>query len=162
MTTVGTPAPQLIEWTQWGATKPELPARMQALLRKELGPTTPSSAALISDARLPESALPAAAAEALRRAVGTDHVLADAESRARHAGGQAYAEIVRRRAGDASAAPDAVLLPGDAGEVAAVLRACGDAGVAVVPWGGGTSVVGGLESIRGKHSAVIALDLARL
>src|SRR3954469_11738839 len=162
MTTVGTSAPQLIEWTQWGATKPELPARMQALLRKELGPTTPSSAAQITDARLPESALPAAAAEALRRAVGTDHVLADAESRARYAGGQAYAEIVRRRAGDAGAAPDAVVLPGNAAEVADVLRVCSDAGVAVVPWGGGTSVVGGLESLRGGLTAVIALDLGRL
>src|SRR4051812_17025149 len=162
MTTVGTPAPQLIEWTQWGETKPELPARMQALLRKELGPTTPSSAAQITDARLPESALPAAAAEALRRAVGTDHVLTDAESRARHAGGQAYAEIVRRRAGDAGAAPDAVVLPGSAAEVGDLLRMCSDAGVAVVPWGGGTSVVGGLESLRGGHSSVVALDLSRL
>src|SRR3954451_432184 len=162
MTTVGTSAPQLIEWTQWGATKPELPARMQALLRKELGPTAPSSAAQITDARLPESALPAAAAEALRRAVGNDHVLADAESRARHAGGQAHAEIVPRRAGDAGAAPQAVVLPGTAAEVTDVLRVCSDAGVAVVPWGGGTSVVGGLESLRGGLTAVIALDLGRL
>src|SRR4029078_11164193 len=85
-----------------------------------------------------------------------------AESRARHAGGQAYAEIIRRRAGDASAAPDAVVLPGTAAEVAEVLRVCSDNDVAVVPWGGGTSVVGGLESLRGGHAAVIALDLSRL
>jgi alkyldihydroxyacetonephosphate synthase len=43
-----------------------------------------------------------------------------------------------------------------------VLRTCADADVAVVPWGGGTSVVGGLESLRGGHAAVIALDLGRL
>src|SRR5262249_52843956 len=36
------------------------------------------------------------------------------------------------------------------------------AGVAVVPFGGGTSVVGGLEPLRGEHAALISLDLGRL
>lgn len=151
-----------IAWTDWGLTKPELPARMKALLHKELGKTEPSTPAPIDQARLPHSALPPAAVTSLGRIVGPGNVHTDPETRARHAGGQAYAEIVRRRAGDASAAPDAVVLPADADEVAAVLRACSDASIAVVPWGGGTSVVGGLESIRGKHVAVIALGLSRL
>jgi len=151
-----------IAWTDWGSTKPELPGRMQALLRKELGKTTPSTPAPIGEARLPESALPGGVAADLRHAIGDAHVRTDAESRARHAGGQAYAEIIRRRAGDAGAAPDAVVLPGTPADVAEVLRICSDHGVAVVPWGGGTSVVGGLESLRGAHSSVIALDLARL
>ena len=151
-----------IAWTDWGQTKPSLTPGMKSLLRKELGSTTPSTAAAIGAARVPSSALPESAAAELGRIVGADYVRVDDESRARHAGGQAYAEIVRRRAGDAAAAPDAVVLPADAAEVAAVLRACSDAGIAVVPWGGGTSVVGGLESIRGRHAAVIALDLSRL
>ena len=50
----------------------------------------------------------------------------------------------------------------DAAEVAAVLRACAEEGVAVVPFGGGTSVVGGVEPLRGRFPAVVALDLARL
>ena len=151
-----------IAWTDWGLTKPALPSRMQTLLRKELGTTTPSTPTGIENARLPDSALPPAAVGELGRIVGPGHVRTDAEARARHAGGQAYAEIVRRRAGDAGAAPDAVVLPGTADEVAAVLRACAEHDVAVVPWGGGTSVVGGLESLRGSHAAVVALDLSRL
>jgi alkyldihydroxyacetonephosphate synthase len=59
-------------------------------------------------------------------------------------------------------APDAVVTPGDAAEVAAVLRVCADAGVAVVPYGGGTSVVGGVAPIRGRFPAVLSLDLRRL
>ena len=43
----------------------------------------------------------------------------------------------------------------------AVLQACNEAGVAVVPFGGGTSVVGGLEPLRGPFEALISLDLAR-
>jgi alkyldihydroxyacetonephosphate synthase len=53
-------------------------------------------------------------------------------------------------------------VPGSAAEVAAVLRACSDAGVAVVPFGGGTSVVGGLEPLRGPFAAAVSLDLGRL
>jgi alkyldihydroxyacetonephosphate synthase len=52
--------------------------------------------------------------------------------------------------------------PGSADEVAAVLRACSDAGVAVVPFGGGTSVVGGLEPVRGAFEALVSLDLGRM
>ncbi|MFC0198287.1 FAD-binding oxidoreductase, partial [Microbacterium arthrosphaerae] len=46
-------------------------------------------------------------------------------------------------------------------EVAAVLRVCDERSIAVVPFGGGTSVVGGVDPARGGHRAVIALDLAR-
>jgi alkyldihydroxyacetonephosphate synthase len=149
-------------WTSWGEQQPELTRRMRSLLRDEIGKTSPASPARIEQARLRPSDLPGAARDRLVRALGTDAVLVDDESRARHAGGQSYSDIMRRRGGDAGDAPDAVLLPTDADQVAAVLSVCTDEGVAVVPWGGGTSVVGGLEALRGKHSAVVALDLARM
>jgi alkyldihydroxyacetonephosphate synthase len=151
-----------IPWTAWGETRPELPRAMRALLRDEVGPTAPATAAPLAAARLAPSALPATTADRLRAALGSDAVRSDDETRARHAGGQSYAEIIRRRQGDASAAPDAVVLPGDAEAVAAVLRICTDDGVAVVPWGGGTSVVGGLANERGVHASLVALDLSRL
>ena len=52
--------------------------------------------------------------------------------------------------------------PATAAEVQAVLYACGEDGVAVVPFGGGTSVVGGLEPLRGRYDALVSLDLGRL
>jgi len=153
------PAPA---WTEWGQPKPELTPRIRGLLRREIGDTSPAAAAAISAARLPASRLSPQAITTLLRVVGAGHVRTDDETRARHAGGQSYAEIVHRRAGDASAAPDAVVFPATAGQVGDLLRTCTDLGIAVVPWGGGTSVVGGLESERGGHPAVIALDLFRL
>src|SRR5581483_9375705 len=57
--------------------------------------------------------------------------------------------------------PDAVLLPGKEDDVAAILRYCSQRGIAVVPFGGGTSVVGGLDPIRGRFDAVVSLDLRR-
>ena len=43
-----------------------------------------------------------------------------------------------------------------------VLEVCASEGIAVVPFGGGTSVVGGIEPLRGAHSRLVSLDLARL
>jgi len=94
--------------------------------------------------------------------VGAEHVRDDREARVLHAAGKSYPDLVRQRAGDALGAPDAVVEPGTHDEVRAVLAACAQAGVAVVPFGGGTSVVGGVEPLRGGHAAVIALDLGRM
>src|SRR4051812_39284014 len=149
-------------WTSWGATQPELSRGARALLREALGPLTASKPAAVADARLAPSALPDATRQRLVTALGETGVRTDAEGRARHAGGQSYEEIVRRRHGDAGAAPDAVLLPSKADDIDQVLRICTDDGVAVVPWGGGTSVVGGLAAERGPHRALVALDLSRL
>ena len=71
----------------------------------------------------------------------------DRESRLRRAGGKSYLDLLRRREGDASDAPDAVVLPGTTEETAALLAACSELGVVVVPFGGGTSVVGGLAGV---------------
>jgi alkyldihydroxyacetonephosphate synthase len=100
--------------------------------------------------------------KSLVAAVGNDAVLVDDITRARHSGGQSYSDLVRRRRGDACDAPDAIVQPASADEVADVLRICSKAHVAVVPWGGGTSVVGGLSSLDGGLRAVIAMDLGRM
>ncbi|HEV7751312.1 MAG TPA: FAD-binding oxidoreductase [Baekduia sp.] len=107
------------------------------------------------------SALAGAALEALEAAVGAAHVVQEASVRAAHANGMSYLDLVRRSA-DPPVAPDAVVEPADHAEVGAVLRACTDHGVAVVPFGGGTSVVGGVAPGRGSFPSVIALDLRRL
>ena len=52
--------------------------------------------------------------------------------------GRSYPDLVRIRSGDASSAPDAVVLPASADQVKAVLAACAEHRVAVVPFGGGS------------------------
>jgi alkyldihydroxyacetonephosphate synthase len=108
-------------------------------------------------------ALPGPAHDALAGVVGQDRVLTDEASRRAHAGGLSYLDLVRRGLpGAAPEMPDAVVLPKDHDQVQAVLHVCREHDVAVVPFGGGTSVVGGVEAQRGGKSAVIALDLGRL
>ena len=66
------------------------------------------------------------------------------------------------RGGAPSGAPDAIVYPSSHEQVLAVLSVCTAERVAVVPFGGGTSIVGGLTPSVGAQHAVIALDLARL
>jgi alkyldihydroxyacetonephosphate synthase len=87
----------------------------------------------------------------------------DAHDRASHAYGKAYRDIVRAFRGQFDHVPDLVARPGDAGEIRDVLEWCGERGAAVIPYGGGTSVVGGVEARVGSgYAGAVSLDLARL
>jgi alkyldihydroxyacetonephosphate synthase len=110
----------------------------------------------LDEVRLPEPALPDGVRDRLVRAA---QVHDDRLARVLHAAGKSYLDMVRLRGGDGDPAPDAVVVPADGAAVGEVLRICTDAGVAVVPFGGGTSVVGGVEPVRGDLGAVVSLDL---
>ena len=116
----------------------------------------------LEEVRLAPPALAGAARERLAAIVGEGHVRDDAAARAGRCRGKSYLDLLRQRAGDCEDAPDAVVAPGDAGEAQRVIYACSEEGIAVVPYGGGTSVVGGLEPLRGRFGALISLDLGRL
>jgi alkyldihydroxyacetonephosphate synthase len=116
----------------------------------------------LEDVRLPEPVLPDAARRALVEAVGAEHVRDDHEARVRHTRGKSTPDLLRLRAGQADDAPDAIVLPDSHDEALAVLAACEEHRVAVVPFGGGTSVVGGLEPDREGFAGVVALDLRRM
>ena len=156
-----------MRWWGWGepAEPVTLAAEGSAYLRSrlELGESFPLVQHVeLADVQLPPAALPERPASALRAAVGADNFHADPETRVRHAAGRSYPDLVRLRSGRLEQAPDAVVSPADAGEVAEMLRICNTEGVAVVPFGGGTSVVGGVEPLRDGFPAVVSIDLARL
>ena len=116
-------------------------------------------AATIEEFELPDAEpLP----PSLLEAVGADRVFTSTEDRVRHATGRGYPDLARLRRGGLDAAPDAVLLPADAAAVARVIAVCADEDIAVVPFGGGTSVVGGIEPVRGTHPRLVSLDLGEL
>ena len=155
-----------MRWWGWGedGRSVALPPAAEELLSDELGadPSVRKPPVSIDEVALPDSGLPGAARERLAAAVGADNVRDDRTARIAHAVGRSYPDLLRIRSGDASSAPDAVVLPESAEQVAAVLAACAEYGVAVVPFGGGTSVVGGVEPVRNGFGAAISLDLTRL
>jgi alkyldihydroxyacetonephosphate synthase len=147
-------------WGEPGA-GPTLPEHAGALLREELGVSgeVVSSPVELEDVVLAPPQLPSGLREILE---GFGEVRDDRLARVLRCRGKSYLDLLAQRAGDCSSAPDAVVAPGDAAGVAGVLRACAEAGVAVVPFGGGTSVVGGLAGERGEFESLISLDLGRL
>jgi alkyldihydroxyacetonephosphate synthase len=154
-----------MRWWGWGEDGHvvTMPEQATTLLRGELGGESGRRGPVaLEEVRLPEPRLPAAASERLVGNVGADHVRGDREARVAHAAGRSYPDLVRLRSGDASSAPDAVVLPGSAEEVAAVLAACVEHRVAVVPFGGGTSVVGGVEPVSDGFEGAVSIDLRRL
>jgi len=154
-----------MRWWGWGdpARAPELPPHALRYLSARLGhqPRASPPVALAS-ARLPRSALAPGALEALRAIVGEGAVRDDHAERVAHAAGRGYPDLVRLRSGELEAAPDAVVLPGSHDQVRRLLELCAERSVAVVPFGGGTSVVGGVAPLRGAHEAVLALDTRRM
>jgi alkyldihydroxyacetonephosphate synthase len=153
-----------MHWARWG--DPDraaaLPAPTRELVELAFGPAVARDTTPLADVRLPEPALDGALLAGLRDLVGEAHVHTDHESRVRHTRGKSTPDLLRMRAGDGSDAPDAVVRPADHDEVAAVVGWCSEHRVALVPFGGGTSVVGGLVARRDGYAGVLALDLRRL
>jgi alkyldihydroxyacetonephosphate synthase len=152
-------------WAGWGdpGHPRHLPPGAERLLRVELAlPDLRTPAVALADVRVPPSRLSAEVRRRLVELVGAAGVAEDREARIRHAGGRSYPDLLRLRNGDVRHAPDAVVRPASHEEVATVLAACAELGIAVVPFGGGTSVVGGVEPDRGRFASVVSLDLSNL
>ena len=105
--------------------------------------------------------MPDADLDALAAIVGTPNATRDDGTRGPAPRGQEHPDLLARRSREPQRAPDAVVSPASHAEVLAVLAACDARGIAVVPFGGGTSVVGGVDPDAGAHAHVIALDLSR-
>ena len=152
-------------WNAWGdpaAAKP-LSDGIRALLKQALGVDGEAEVELaVTDVKLRPSALSDADRTAFADLLGAEHVIADDLGRLLRAGGKSTLDLLRRKDRGVQDAPDAVLLPGSDDDVAGVLAYCVRQSIAVVPFGGGTSVVGGLDPVRGEFKAVVSLDLRRL
>lgn len=146
---------------RWGdpAAATELPESARGLVELAFGLSETPAA---PPAPLPPSALDPALLEDLRSALGSEHVLTDDETRRLRTRGKSTPDLLRARAGDLADAPDAVVRPASHDEVQAVLDWAVEHHVAVVPFGGGTSVTGGLAARRTGFAGLVSLDLVRM
>jgi alkyldihydroxyacetonephosphate synthase len=138
-------------WAEEALTDQELSAlgaRVAALLHLD-GEVTPIPTPRVSPsrARVPDSLAPLCTM--------------DGHVRAAHTYGKAFRAVVRALAGDLGPAPDVVARPTTEAGVAAILDWAASAELFVVPYGGGTSVVGGVEC-RDRSRPVVSLDLRGL
>ena len=149
-------------WWGWGdPTEPADLGEAGERLLKERGIETREDGKPpeLSQVKIPEAE---PVPESVIDVAGRDNVFTGAEDRIRHANGQNYLDLIARREGVLEHAPDAIVVPESGQRIASILEACAAAGVAVVPFGGGSSVVGGVTPLKGSHDAVISLDLTAL
>jgi len=151
-----------LRWNGWGwvARKDELAPREEvwAWLASELGMpallATPPRP--LAELTLPASKLSLQDRVDLSGIVGSGQLRDSSDERAFHARGRNYRDLLLLRSGDLSSAADAVIYPRSTDEVLAILALASQRRIAVVPYGGGTSVT----IARGECECAIVLDLS--
>ena len=141
-------------WNGWGdaSVHRPLPAPTVSVLQARVGPGTPPRDATLAEtvATVPPSRLPS-------------HPLVhtDSELRLRHACGQSFPDLVGLRSGRLPAFPDGVALPTSDEDVRTLLAFAREVGCKLIPYGGGTSVVGHVNVEPGA-APVLTVSLARM
>lgn len=147
--------------SRWGdpAHAVDLPESTRGLVELALGiRETPA----VAEVTLPARGLADEVLREFRGIVGDGQVLTDDEHRRLRTRGKSTPDLLRARTGDFEDAPDAVVRPATHDEVVALLESAARHHVAVTPFGGGTSVTGGLVARRAGFAGVISLDLVRM
>ncbi|MBI3097505.1 MAG: FAD-binding oxidoreductase [Planctomycetes bacterium] len=135
-------------------------------LRSRLGPRpgpAPQPGPALDPARLTPPALTGELISRLSSCLGSGAMSTDPLERVLHAGGKGYVDLVRSRRLEFPHLPDVVVFPRAAPEVSGILAWAERERVAVIPFGGGTSVVGGVAPRRSEHQrGAVSLDLSHL
>jgi len=141
-------------WNGWGSDDVDYPVPPSALayLAEALGPAQPGPSTALESIvrRIPPSRLP-------------DHPIInrDPETRLRHTRGQSLPDWISLRFGSLDRFPDGVALPASEEQVAEVLAFAKESGTWLIPYGGGTSVVGHVNPPPVDHPYLI-VSLARM
>jgi alkyldihydroxyacetonephosphate synthase len=146
-------------WWGWGFEDAKLdPAALAGTVRDVLGfslPDTIEQPVELSSISLPEPRFP--------RPGGLESWSTDPRDRIEHAYGRSFPDTVRAFRGRIDHPPDAVVFARGEDDIEATLDWAAREDVAVIPFGGGTSVVGGVEPrVPGDRLGVVSLDLSAL
>jgi alkyldihydroxyacetonephosphate synthase len=141
-------------WNGWGddSTTYPVPPGAVEYLEGQIGPTAAPRDATLEQVMetVPPSRLPA-----------HPLVTTDPEARLRHARGQSLPDWVALRSGRIGTFPDGIAYPSQEEEVRDLLDYARDTGVRLIPYGGGTSVVGHINPLPGE-APVLTVDMSRL
>jgi alkyldihydroxyacetonephosphate synthase len=141
-------------WNGWGhaSVSYPLPDATAAVLAERIGPGSPPRDALLAEvtASVPPSRLPA-----------HPLVTTDPEVRVRHSRGQSFPDLIVLRSGRVPAFPDGVAFPRDSEDVRALFSYAREVGARLIPYGGGTSVVGHVNVAPGD-APILTVSLERL
>ncbi|MCG6916845.1 MAG: FAD-binding oxidoreductase [Deltaproteobacteria bacterium] len=155
-----------LKWWGWGREGESYsirnPQGFWSFLEQNLGPLQQSTrVSSLNDISLPPSRLALKDLEDLRQLFGEKDVTIDDTDRIIHSFGKSYVDLLRIRRGTVERAPDVVVFPQRQEQIQDLLALASRKSWAVVPFGGGTSVVGGVEVPEDSKPSV-TLDLRRM
>jgi alkyldihydroxyacetonephosphate synthase len=150
------------KWWGWGAPDTRYPEALLSRALKYLeaqGIRLQPAQGIPDPPALPPGSLTEEDLEALQAVC---EIRTEEEDRLVHSLGKSYVDLILTRTGGEPTITDAVAYPQAVREVTGLLRVAAAQGLAVVPFGGGTTVLGGVSPVRGNHHAVVTVDLRRL
>lgn len=158
-----------MKWWGWGdehvtfthTDKPALAPFVRANLGVDLD-AAPIPPPPFESLDIPPSRVERQLKERLDAAVTSARVLDGDLDRVVHAFGKSLRDLVRVRRGELGRIPDVVVEPETEDEVVAVLLAALDHDAVVIPFGGGTNIVGSLEALADEERTVVSVDLRRM
>ena len=157
------------KWWGWGAEgiqfsfadKPKFAPFVMDVIGVDVTKPAPRVAEL-SSFDLPATQLSDGLRAALVDAIGEDYVVDDDEYRVIHAFGRGVRDLVRVRRGQFGRLPDAVVYPGSEDDVVGIVNAAVAHDAVVIPYGGGSNIVGALEAVPTETRQVLSIDMGRM
>jgi alkyldihydroxyacetonephosphate synthase len=166
---VGPPSVKQQKWWGWGsegtefsfADKPKFAPFVMDKIGVDVTKPAPRVADL-SSFDIAASQLSDGLREALVSALGEANVVTDDEYRVIHAFGRGVRDLVRVRRGQFGRLPDVVVYPGSEEDVVAIVAAAVEHDAVVIPYGGGSNIVGALEAVPTETRQVVSIDMGRM
>ncbi len=100
--------------------------------------------------------------QAVRGLLKADQVTTDEDERILHCYGKSYPNLFWARKGYVQQAPDLIVFPESHDDVVAVIEAASTHNVCVIPFGGGTNIVGGVDPRDEKDRMIVSMDMRRM
>ena len=98
----------------------------------------------------------------LRRVLRSEQITVEPQERLLHSYGKSFPDLFRVRNGEVARAPDAVLFPDSHGQVEAIVRLASERDFCLIPFGGGTNIVGGINPDTGEARPMLTLSLRNM
>ena len=158
--------PEKMKWWGWGLRSESYslpdPHYFWSFLEAKLGPLQRSTrVSSLNDIPVPTNRLAQSDLDRLKQIFGDGGFSTNNSDRLFHALGKSYPDLLRIRQGVVKAVPDVVVFPENEEQIQTLLEFASEQGWTILPFGGGTSVVGGVEPLA-DHRPVLTLNLQRM
>jgi alkyldihydroxyacetonephosphate synthase len=159
----------MMKWWGWGDPNLEFPMadkpNLWPWVVKKLGITSATPSAIpvdLASIKLPPTRAGTSLLSELRAILAPEQILLGPLDRLLHSYGKSFPDLFRVRSGEVRRAPDAVLLPDSHEQVEALVALAQNLNFCLIPFGGGTNIVGGINPEIDEVRPMLTLSLRNM